>query len=53
MSREIVKVDANSKAEAIDGLMLLLENIKDTDYDGRVIERVVVENEGHVDNRQR
>ena len=48
MDREIVKVDAKTKAEAIAALKLLLEMIKKRDYDGQVVERILVTNEGTI-----
>ena len=48
MAREIVKVDAKTKAEAIMGLKFLLETIQNNDYDGEVCERVLIVDEGIV-----
>ena len=48
MNREVIKIDAQNKEEAITGLELLLDVIKNSEHDGRVVERVLVTNEGNV-----
>ena len=49
MERKVVNVNANSKIEAINALEILLEIIKNTNYDGQVIESVIVNDEGRID----
>ena len=49
MERKVVNVNANSKIEAINALEILLETIKNTKYDGQVIESVIVNDEGRID----
>lgn len=47
MERTIVNVNAKSKEEAIAGLELLLEVIKNSEYQNSVEESVQVTNEGN------
>lgn len=50
MSREIIKIDTKSKAEAIAGLEMALDRIKNGDFEGTIEFTVEVTNEGHVIN---
>ena len=49
MERIVVNINAKSKIEAINALEILLETIKNTKYDGQVIESVIVNDEGRID----
>ena len=50
MDREVARVHAKNKQEAITALEYLIKTIKSSEYDGEVSEYVIVVNEGNVAN---
>lgn len=50
MEREVVRVHAKNKQEAIAALEHLIKTVKSSNYDGEVSEYVIVVNEGNVAN---
>ena len=50
MDREVARVHAKNKQEAIAALEHLIKTIKSSEYDGEVSEYVIVVNEGKVAN---
>ena len=48
MEREVARVHAKNKQEAISSLEHLIETIKSSEYDGEVSECVIVVNEGNI-----
>ena len=48
MEREVARVHAKNKQEAIAALKHLIETIKSSEYDGEVSEYVIVVNEGDI-----
>ena len=50
MDREVARVHAKNKQEAIAALEHLIKTVKSYNYDGEVSEYVIVVNEGNVAN---
>ena len=50
MSREVARIHAKNKQEAIAALEHLLKTAKSSEYDGEVSEYVIVVNEGNIAN---
>lgn len=50
MDREVARVHAKNRQEAIAALEHLLKTIKSSEYDGKVSEYVIVVNEGNIAN---
>ena len=50
MDREVARVHAKNKQEAIAALEHLIKTIKSSEYDGEVSEYVIVVNEGNTTN---
>ena len=50
MSREVARIHAKNKQEAIAALEHLLKTVKSSEYDGEVSEYVIVVNEGSIAN---
>ena len=50
MDREVARVHAKNKQEAIAALDHLIKTIKSSEYDGEVSEYVIVVNEGSTTN---
>ena len=48
MEREVARVHAKNKQEAIAALEHLIKTVKSSNYDGEVSEYVIVVNEGNV-----
>ena len=53
MDREVARVHAKNKQEAIAALEHLIKTIKSSEYDGEVSEYVIVVNEGNVANKRK
>ena len=50
MNREVARVHAKNRQEAIAALEHLLKTVKSSEYDGEVSEYVIVVNEGNIAN---
>ena len=50
MSREVARIHAKNKQEAIAALEHLIKTVKSSEYDGEVSEYVIVVNEGNIAN---